>query len=109
MGLLDDLPYGLLNQVRNTAQNRNPYANSGTGDANSFPSWAPRQQRRAPLSFAGPDLSADIATSSPSWPHAAVPLPHPADASGAINLSWLRGDRSADVLRAQPPAPPAQT
>jgi hypothetical protein len=81
MGLLDDLPYGLLNQIRNATQSRVPNANSGAGDVDDLPSWAPRQPPRAPLSFAGPDLTADIAASSPG--------------------------RSADFLRALMPAPPA--
>jgi hypothetical protein len=38
MGLLDDLPYGLLN----APQNQNPNANSGARDVNDLPSWAPR-------------------------------------------------------------------
>jgi len=81
MGLLDDFPYGLLNQIRNAARSQIPNAYSGTGDVNDLPSWTPRLPQRAPLSFAGPDLTADIAASSP--------------------------DRPADFLRAQPPAPPA--
>jgi hypothetical protein len=69
MGLLDDLPYGLLNQIRNAAQYPNPNVNSDAGYANDLPPWAPRQPQRAPLSFAGPELTADIAASSsaPRW------------------------------------------
>jgi hypothetical protein len=80
MGLLDDFPYGLLNQIRNGTQSRIPNGNFSADNADGFPSWVPRQQR-LPLSFAGPDLTTNITASSP--------------------------DRPADFLRAQPPAPPA--
>src|SRR5882757_3147979 len=102
MGLLDDLPYGLLNQIRNATQSRVPNAYSGASDVNDLPSWAPR----APLSFAGPDLTADIAASSSSQPRASVPLPQAQQP--ATDLSWLPANRSVDSLRAQRPAPPAQ-
>jgi hypothetical protein len=108
MGLLNDFPDDLLELIRNAAQNRSPSANSGAGSANDLPSWVPRQQQRLPLSFAGPVLTADINASSPSPPGAAFPLPGPADASADTGLSWLRGDRRTDPLRARPPAPPAQ-
>jgi hypothetical protein len=108
MGLLNDFSDDLLKLIRNAAQNRNLNANSGAGDANDLSSWVPRPQQRAPLSLAGPDLTADTTASSPSWHRATVPLSSPADASAATNLSWLRGDRSTDPLRAQPPTPPAQ-
>jgi hypothetical protein len=81
MGLLDNLPYGLLNQIRNAAQNRIPNGDFNADDANGFPSRVPPQQQRLPLSFAGPVLTADTTAASPG--------------------------RSADFLRAQPPAPPA--
>jgi hypothetical protein len=81
MGLLDDFPYGLLNQIRNGTQSQITNGNFSAGDANGFPSRVPQQQQRLPLSFAGPDLTTDITASSPG--------------------------RSADFLRAQPPAPPA--
>jgi hypothetical protein len=42
MGLLNDLPYGLLNLIRNAPQNQNPNANSSARDVNDLPSWAPR-------------------------------------------------------------------
>jgi hypothetical protein len=106
MGLLDDLPYGLLNQIRNAAQNQIPNAYSGAGDVNDLPSWVARQPQRAPLSFAGPDLSADIAASSSSLPRAGVPLPQAQQP--ATDLSWLPANRSVDSLRAQRPTPPAQ-
>jgi hypothetical protein len=109
MGLLDDLPYGLLNLIRNAAQNQNPNASSGAGDANDLALRLPRQPQRLPLSFAGPDLTTDITASSPGRPGTTNSLPGPADALANVNRSWSRGDRSADFLRAQPPAPPAQT
>jgi RHS repeat-associated protein len=108
MGLLYDFPDDLLKLIRNAAQYRNPNANSGAGDANDVPPWVPQPQQRLPLSFAGPLTTADITASSPSQPRPTVPLPGPADASAATDLSWLRGDRSANPLRAQPPARPAQ-
>ena len=106
MGLLDDLPYGLLNQIRNATQSRVPNANSGAGDVDDLPSWAPRQPPRAPLSFAGPDLTADIAASSSSQPRAGTSLPQAQES--ATDFSWLPASRFVDPLRAQQPAPPAQ-
>jgi hypothetical protein len=83
MGLLDDFPYGLLNLSWNAPPSRIPIGNFGAGDANGFPSQVPQQQQqRLPLSFAGPDLTADITAPSPS--------------------------RSADFLRAQPSALPTR-
>jgi hypothetical protein len=82
MGLLDDLPYGLLNQIWNGTQSRTPNGNFSANEANGLPSRVLPQQQRLPLSFAGPDLTGDITAASPGW--------------------------SADFLRAQPPAPPAQ-
>jgi hypothetical protein len=108
MGLLNDYSDDLLRLIRNAAQNRNPNANFGAGDANDLPPWAPRQQQRLPLSFAGPGLAADVTASSPSGPRATFQLPDPTDASAASDLSWLRRDRSADPQRPQPPAPTAQ-
>src|SRR5438105_5934486 len=85
MGLLDDLPDGLLKLIRNAAQNRSPNADLGADDAIDLPSWLPRrQQQRPPLSLTGPGLMANIDASSPST------------------------GRSADPLRAQPPAPTPQ-
>jgi hypothetical protein len=108
MGLLNNnFPDDLLELIRNAAQNRSQSANSGAGSANDLPSWVPRQQQRLPLSFAGPILTPDINASPSSPPRAVFPLPGPADASADAGLSWLRGDRSADPLRARPPAPPA--
>jgi hypothetical protein len=84
MGLLDGLPDSLLKLIRNAAQNRNPNADPGAGDANDWPSWmAHARQQRPPLSLAGPGLAADVDASSPSRA------------------------QSADPLRAQPPAPTA--
>jgi hypothetical protein len=109
MGLLNNnFPDDLLELIRNAAQNRSHSANSGAGGADSLPSWVPRQQQRLPLSFAGPILTPDINASPSSPPGAAFPLPGSADASADAGLSWLRGDGSADPLRARPPAPPAQ-
>jgi hypothetical protein len=108
MGLLNDFPDDLLRLIRNAAQNSNPNANSGAGDANDLPSWVPRQQQRLPLSFAGPVLTPDITASSPSRPGTTVPQPGPADASAVTDLSWLPVNWSADPRRAQPPAPPTQ-
>jgi hypothetical protein len=81
MGLLDDFPYGFLNQIRNAAQSRIPNGNFGADDASGFPSRVPQQQQRLPLSIAGPDLTPNIPATSPGRP--------------------------ADFLRAQPPDPPA--
>ena len=86
MGLLDDWPDGLFKLIRNAAQNRNPSADLDADDAIDLPSRATRgHHRRPPLSLAGPGLTADINTSAPSQ------------------------SRSADPLRAQPPAPPRQS
>ena len=85
MGLLDDWPDGWLKLIRNATQNRNPNADPGADDAIDLPSWLPRrQQQRPPLSLTGPGLMANIDASSPST------------------------GRSADPLRAQPPAPTPQ-
>jgi hypothetical protein len=82
MGLLDDLPDSLLKLMRTAAQNRNPNVDLGADNAFDLPSWVPqRQQQRPPLSLAGPDLAVDIPAGSPS-------------------RGW-----SADLRRAQPPAP----
>jgi hypothetical protein len=108
MSLLNNnFPDDLLELIRNAVQNPSQSANSGAGSPNDLPSWVPRQQQRLPLSFAGPVLTPDINASSPSPPRPAF-LPDPADASANTGLSWLRGDRFTDPLRAQPPAPPAQ-
>jgi hypothetical protein len=107
MGLLNNtFPDDFLELIRNAAQNRSQSANSGAGSANDLPSWVPRQQQRLPLSFAGPVLTPDINASSSGPPRAPFALASPADAD--TGLSWLRGDRSTDPLRARPPTPPAQ-
>jgi hypothetical protein len=103
MGLSNDFSGGLLKLIWEAAQNRKPNTNSAPDDAGDLPLWLPPQQPRLPLSFAGPDLTAGISASSPSRP-----LPGPADPSASAGLSWLRGDRSADPLRAQAPTPAPQ-
>jgi hypothetical protein len=108
MGLLNNFSDDLLKLIRNAAQSRNPSANSGAGDTNDVPSWIPQRQQRLPLSFAGPDLAADMTASSSGRPGATFPLPGPADASAATDLSWLPVDWPADPRRAHPPAPTTQ-
>jgi hypothetical protein len=103
MGLLDDLPYGLLNLIRNGTQSRIPNGNFDAGDANGFPSQVPQQ--RLPLSFAGPDLTADITASSQGWPQRALSLSGSVGAPPTGNAPWSRGGRPADLLPMSPPAP----
>jgi hypothetical protein len=108
MGLLDDLPYGLLNLIRNGTQSRTPNGDFSADDANGFPSRVPQQQQRLPLSFAGPDLTADITAASPSRPNSAFLSPRPNNGPAATDPSWLLGDRPADARRVQPPTQTAQ-
>jgi hypothetical protein len=108
MGLLSDYSDDLLKLIRNAAQNRNPNANPGAGDANDLPPWLPQPRQRPPLSFAGPDLTANVTASPPSQPGATFSRPGPADGSAATGSSWLPVDRPADPLPAQPPVPTAQ-
>jgi hypothetical protein len=108
MGLLNDLPYGLLGLLRSGAQYWSPNPDPGAGDANDLPSWARRQQPRLPLSFAGPGLISDITTSPPNQPGSTVPPAGPAEVPAAIGPSWPPGNRSADLTRTQPPMPTSQ-
>jgi hypothetical protein len=104
MSLLDDLPYGLLNQIRNATPGRIP-SNSSADNAGDLPSWAPTQQQRPPLSFASPNLAANIATSSANRSRATAPLARAADSFTGADLSWSPRNRPDDLLHAQPPAP----
>jgi hypothetical protein len=82
MGLLDDLPVGLLQLFRNAGQNRRQFADVGAdGTSDLLPWTGPETQQRPPLGLAGPDLTANIPAGSPSR------------------------DWSADLRRTQPPAP----
>lgn len=108
MGLLDDMPDGLLGLLRNGAQNRFSSADPIAGDANDLPSWARSQQQRLPFSFAGPGLFADIPASSPSRVGTTVPPARseysPAgsgDADGALG-NYHAGVRSASTLNMDP-------
>jgi RHS repeat-associated protein len=84
MGLLDDLPNGMLQLIRSGAQNWKPNVDLRAGDTTDPTSWVPQQQQRPPLSLAGPGLPAGID----------APPPRPS--------------RPADGLRLQTPAPTTQ-
>jgi hypothetical protein len=105
MGLLDELPLGLLNLIQSDAQNHNSKASSGPGATRDPPFWLPRQPPRLPLSLAGPNFVTDTATSEPQAPS---PRPRSTNAAQAIAYPWLPANQSADLPGAQPAAHAAQ-
>lgn len=110
MGLLDSLPAGLLDIIRNSAQNQNTNIGIGPMDAGYQPFPMVPQQPPAIIQ-APPDQSPQPDQSSPldtaKWPYGPVGAPPNANAS-APRPAMAAPQQTAPMALAPPPAAPAQ-
>jgi hypothetical protein len=110
MGLLDDMPDGLVELIRNAAQNRNLNTDPNARGASGLPSWVGMQQWQPPLALAGPRPMADVAASSVNPTSSLVDLARKSQSGSPLpifsnDLRGMRSDGPTDPSGAHPPAP----